>query len=185
MQLPPHVPLKPRDVTWVEPRIVVEVAFRGWAKEGLLRQASFQRLREDKTVDDIGGRAQRRQRSAARKRSSIRALGNHQATGRGTNTARLRRYCCPNWRSAHCRCCAARRSTGAVFFPETPCRHPGRECPRGGDPREGRRQRGLPLRRQRRGFAGPCADERPGAASVGSRIEDVEHPDRLVFDSIR
>ena len=52
--LPAHVPLALRHVTWVEPRLVAEVAFRGWAKEGLLRQASFQRLREDKTVDDIG-----------------------------------------------------------------------------------------------------------------------------------
>jgi len=33
---------------------VVEVAFRGWAKEGLLRQASFKSLREDKTVEDLG-----------------------------------------------------------------------------------------------------------------------------------
>jgi bifunctional non-homologous end joining protein LigD len=52
--LPAHIPLRPRDVTWVEPRLVAEVAFRGWGKEGLLRQASFQRLREDKSVKDIG-----------------------------------------------------------------------------------------------------------------------------------
>ena len=52
--LPSHVPVRPRDVTWVEPQLVAELAFRGWGKEGLLRQASFQRLREDKTVKDIG-----------------------------------------------------------------------------------------------------------------------------------
>lgn len=52
--LPAHVPFNPRSVRWVEPRLVVEVAFRGWAKEGLLRQASFKRLREDKTVEDLG-----------------------------------------------------------------------------------------------------------------------------------
>jgi bifunctional non-homologous end joining protein LigD len=52
--LPAHVPFRPRDVTWVRPEVVAELAFRGWGKEGLLRQASFQRLREDKTVDDIG-----------------------------------------------------------------------------------------------------------------------------------
>ncbi|HVR82323.1 MAG TPA: DNA ligase D [Luteimonas sp.] len=52
--LPAHIPLRPRDVTWVEPQLVAELAFRGWGKEGLLRQASFQRLREDKTVKDIG-----------------------------------------------------------------------------------------------------------------------------------
>jgi bifunctional non-homologous end joining protein LigD len=52
--LPAHVPFAPRDVTWVEPRLVAELAFRGWGKEGLLRQASFQRLREDKEATDVG-----------------------------------------------------------------------------------------------------------------------------------
>ena len=52
--LPAHIPFAPRDVTWVEPRLVAEVAFRGWGKEGLLRQASFQRLREDKEASDVG-----------------------------------------------------------------------------------------------------------------------------------
>ncbi|MGH8085692.1 MAG: DNA ligase D [Lysobacter sp.] len=52
--LPAYLPFAPRDVTWVQPRLVAEVAFRGWAKEGLLRQASFQRLRDDKEVDDVG-----------------------------------------------------------------------------------------------------------------------------------
>ncbi|MCZ3114853.1 hypothetical protein NYZ21_20670, partial [Acinetobacter baumannii] len=36
-----------------EPRLVAEIAFRGWGKEGLVRQGSFQRLREDKTVEDV------------------------------------------------------------------------------------------------------------------------------------
>lgn len=51
--LPAHVPFRARDVHWVEPRLVVEVAFRGWAKEGLLRQASFLRLRDDKSPGDL------------------------------------------------------------------------------------------------------------------------------------
>jgi len=33
---------------------VAEVAFRGWGKEGLLRQASFKRLRSDKQKEDLG-----------------------------------------------------------------------------------------------------------------------------------
>jgi len=52
--LPAHVPFRPRDVTWVEPEVVAELEFRGFGKEGLLRQASFKGLREDKTVKDIG-----------------------------------------------------------------------------------------------------------------------------------
>ncbi len=49
--LPDHVALKERNVHWVEPDTVVEVIFRGWGKEGLLRQASFARLREDRDAD--------------------------------------------------------------------------------------------------------------------------------------
>ena len=37
-------------VTWVKPEIVVEVAFRGWTGEGLMRQPVFLRLREDKSA---------------------------------------------------------------------------------------------------------------------------------------
>ncbi|MGY0799491.1 DNA ligase D [Lysobacter sp. A286] len=51
--LPGHIPFSPREVTWVTPRLVAELAFRGWGKEGLLRQASFLRLREDKEVKDM------------------------------------------------------------------------------------------------------------------------------------
>ncbi|MFC4821267.1 DNA ligase D [Dokdonella ginsengisoli] len=51
--LPSHVPFRSASVRWVEPRLVVEVEFRGWAKEGLLRQASFLRLRDDKSVEDL------------------------------------------------------------------------------------------------------------------------------------
>lgn len=47
--LPGHVRVPAGSVHWVAPEVVIEVAFRGWAKEGLLRQASFQRLRADKT----------------------------------------------------------------------------------------------------------------------------------------
>ncbi len=54
VELPAHVPFAAHDVTWVEPELVAEVAYRGWGKEGLLRQASFQRLREDKSAEDLG-----------------------------------------------------------------------------------------------------------------------------------
>jgi bifunctional non-homologous end joining protein LigD len=54
LELPAHVPFRASSVKWVEPQLVVEVEFRGWAKEGLLRQASFKRAREDKTAEDLG-----------------------------------------------------------------------------------------------------------------------------------
>lgn len=57
VELPSHVPFKASSVHWVNPALVAEVAFRGWAKEGLLRQASFKRLREDKTAKELGAAA--------------------------------------------------------------------------------------------------------------------------------
>ena len=40
-------------VTWVKPELVVEVAFRGWTKEGLMRQPVFERFREDKAAEEV------------------------------------------------------------------------------------------------------------------------------------
>ena len=54
LQLPAHVPFRAASVCWVKPVTVAEVAFRGWGKEGLLRQASFKRLRSDKRKEDLG-----------------------------------------------------------------------------------------------------------------------------------
>ncbi|MEO5626794.1 MAG: DNA ligase D [Dokdonella sp.] len=54
VELPAHVPFRANTVRWVKPELVVEVEFRGWAKEGLLRQSSFRRVREDKKTEDLG-----------------------------------------------------------------------------------------------------------------------------------
>ena len=40
-------------ITWVQPRLVAEVEFAQWTEEGLLRHASFQGLREDKSPEDV------------------------------------------------------------------------------------------------------------------------------------
>jgi bifunctional non-homologous end joining protein LigD len=40
-------------VHWVKPRLVAEVAFAEWTNDGLLRQAAFQGLREDKDAKSI------------------------------------------------------------------------------------------------------------------------------------
>ena len=48
--LPRHVPFPARSVSWVRPQLVVDVHTRGRGKEGLLRQASFVRLREDQNA---------------------------------------------------------------------------------------------------------------------------------------
>ena len=53
VELPAHVTIRAADVQWVRPQLVAEIAFRGWGKEGLLRQAAFKRLRDDKQVADL------------------------------------------------------------------------------------------------------------------------------------
>lgn len=40
-------------ITWVEPELVAEIKFAEWTKENLLRQASFKGLRTDKNPKDI------------------------------------------------------------------------------------------------------------------------------------
>ncbi len=42
-----------KNAVWVRPELLAEVEFRAWTDGGILRQASFQGLREDKVADDI------------------------------------------------------------------------------------------------------------------------------------
>ena len=44
------VPPESKGVRWVEPRLVAEVSFTGWTKDGVLRHPSFHGLREDKAA---------------------------------------------------------------------------------------------------------------------------------------
>ena len=38
---------------WCEPRFVCEVQYRGWTADGLIRQSSFKGIREDRTADEV------------------------------------------------------------------------------------------------------------------------------------
>ena len=53
----PFDPMPPRsyarDATWVKPVLVAEIAFAEWTSEGLVRQASFLELRDDKDPADV------------------------------------------------------------------------------------------------------------------------------------
>jgi bifunctional non-homologous end joining protein LigD len=59
VELPSHTKLSARTIRWTAPDLVVEVAFRGLGKEGLLRHPSFVRVRDDKTPADLGVNAGR------------------------------------------------------------------------------------------------------------------------------
>ena len=50
----PKMPrVKPRDVFWVEPKLVAQVEFAEWTHEGRLRAPVYMGLREDKTAEDV------------------------------------------------------------------------------------------------------------------------------------
>jgi bifunctional non-homologous end joining protein LigD len=42
-----------KGIRWAEPRLVCEVAYRGWTQDGLVRQASFKGRREDQPAKEV------------------------------------------------------------------------------------------------------------------------------------
>ncbi len=55
---------------WVKPKLVAQVRFASWTADHLLRQASFQGLREDKPAADVAREPLTREPRAANKRAS-------------------------------------------------------------------------------------------------------------------